>query len=94
MDRALFGRLLRSMANLESGKDFKWRLSVQVGNLVKLIIDDCDGTGTNTPILTDATFLVLDTNTAKTGDVEVLVQCISEPTSRFECNATNFWVIS
>ena len=67
---------------------------MQVGNLVKLIIDDCDGTGTNTPILTDATFLVLDMNTAKTGDVDVLVQCISEPTSRFECNATNFWVIS
>ena len=93
MDRALFG-MLWSTANLTSGKDFKWRLSMQVGNLVKLIIDDCDGTGTNTPILTDATFLVLDMNTAKTGDVDVLVQCISEPTSRFECNATNFWVIS
>ena len=35
MDRALFGRLLRSTANLESGKDFKWRLSVQVGDLVR-----------------------------------------------------------
>ena len=66
---------------------------MQVGDLVKLIIDDCDGTGTNTPILTDATFLVLGMNTTKIGDVEALVQCISDA-SRFECDATNFWVIS
>ncbi len=66
---------------------------MQVGNLVKLIIDDCDGTGTNTPILADATFLVLGMTTAKTGDVDVLVQCLSDA-SRFECDATNFWVIS
>ena len=88
----LYGASL-SMVRCENGKGFKWRLSVQVGDLVKLIIDDCDGTGTNTPILTDATFLVLDMNTAKTGDVDVLVQCISDA-SRFECDATNFWVIS
>jgi hypothetical protein len=66
---------------------------MRVGDLVKLIIDDCDGTGTNTPILTDAVFLVLKMTKTLYGDDDALVQCISDA-SRFEADATNFWVIS
>jgi len=65
---------------------------MKIGDLVKLIIDDCDGTGTNTPILTDEVFFVLGITSTLVGDEDVLVQCLSDSTY-FECDATNFWVI-
>jgi len=63
---------------------------MRVGDLVKLIIDDCDGKGH--PVLTDSVFLVLKMTKTTTGDNEALVQCLSD-SSRFECDATNFWVV-
>ncbi len=65
---------------------------MKVGDLVKLIIDDCDGTGTNTPILTDTVFLVLKMTKSPTGDNDALVQCVTD-SQCFEADATNFWVI-
>ena len=61
---------------------------MQVGDLVKLIIDDCDGTGTNTPILTDSIFLVLKMTKSPAGDADALVQCVVDSRC-FEADATN-----
>ena len=69
-----------------------YNIDMKAGDLVKLIIDDCDGTGTNTPILTDAVFLVLKMTRCRSGDDDALVQCTSDST-HFEADATNFWVI-
>ena len=63
---------------------------MKIGDLVKLIIDDCDGKGH--PVLADSVFLVLKMTKTTTGDTEALVQCLSD-SSRCECDATNFWVV-